>query len=297
METLALVVEIVTALLTASGIVYGLLALSGVRAFERDSKARGVSGFAPGVSILKPLKGVDSRMYAGFVSHCKQTYAGEWEILFGVSSLDDAAVATVARLRVEHPLIPIRIVECPQRLGPNGKVSTLAQLVPHAAHEYLVVNDSDILVSMHYLDAVINPFTDEDTGAVPVGLVTVPYIGTAEKTLWSRLEALGISTDFMPGVLTARKLEGGIRFGLGSTLATTKRRWRRLEGLNRWWTSLPMTMRWARGLQLRAIALSWRMRWSQRRCRRIRCAGFASTNCAGREGRGIRGGLGISGWA
>jgi len=222
METLALVVEIVTALLTASGIVYGLLALSGVRAFERDSKARGVSGFAPGVSILKPLKGVDSRMYAGFVSHCKQTYAGEWEILFGVSSLDDAAVATVARLRVEHPLIPIRIVECPQRLGPNGKVSTLAQLVPHAAHEYLVVNDSDILVSMHYLDAVINPFTDEDTGAVPVGLVTVPYIGTAEKTLWSRLEALGISTDFMPGVLTARKLEGGIRFGLGSTLATTK---------------------------------------------------------------------------
>jgi ceramide glucosyltransferase len=41
-------------------------------------------------------------------------------------------------------------------------------------------------------------------------------------TVWSRLEALGISTDFMPGVLTARLLEGGIRFGLGSTLATTK---------------------------------------------------------------------------
>jgi len=40
--------------------------------------------------------------------------------------------------------------------------------------------------------------------------------------VWSRLEALGISTDFFPGVLTARKLEGGIRFGLGSTLATTK---------------------------------------------------------------------------
>src|SRR6202042_2645104 len=54
------------------------------------------------------------------------------------------------------------------------------------------------------------------------GLVTVPYIGRAENAVWSRLEALGIATDFMPGVLTARKLEGGIRFGLGSTLATTK---------------------------------------------------------------------------
>ena len=59
----------------------------------------------------------------------------------------------------------------------------------------------------------------------PVGLVTAPYVGhTPEKGagLWSRMEALGISTDFFAGVLTARKLEGGIRFGLGSTLATTK---------------------------------------------------------------------------
>jgi len=55
-----------------------------------------------------------------------------------------------------------------------------------------------------------------------VGLVTVPYVGWAEGGVWSKLEALGISTDFMPGVLVARKLEGGIRFGLGSTLATTK---------------------------------------------------------------------------
>ena len=41
-------------------------------------------------------------------------------------------------------------------------------------------------------------------------------------TVWSRLEALGISTDFLPGVLAARWLEGGIRFGLGSTLAMTQ---------------------------------------------------------------------------
>jgi len=60
-------------------------------------------------------------------------------------------------------------------------------------------------------------FSDPDTG-----LVTVPYRGRAERNLWSRIEALGIATDFFPGVLTARRLEHGIRFGLGSTLATTK---------------------------------------------------------------------------
>ena len=41
----------------------------------------------------------------------------------------------------------------------------------------------------------------------------------ASPTLGSRLESLGISTDFCAGVLTARSVENGIRFGLGSTLA------------------------------------------------------------------------------
>ncbi len=217
MDSLALAVEIVAALLTASGIAYGALALLGARAFERDAKKRAASEFAPGVSILKPVKGVDPRMYGGFVSHCRQQYAGEIELVFGVRSLEDAAVADVARLRVEHPNVSIRLVECPLVLGSNGKVSSLAQILPEARFEHIVVNDSDIAVSPEYLAKVMAPFADE-----AVGLVTVPYIGVAAKSLWSKLEALGISTDFMAGVLTARKLEGGIRFGLGSTLATTK---------------------------------------------------------------------------
>jgi ceramide glucosyltransferase len=56
-------------------------------------------------------------------------------------------------------------------------------------------------------------------------MVTAPYRGmTAERgaTLWAKLESLGISTDFFPGVFAARKLERGIRFGLGSTLATRR---------------------------------------------------------------------------
>ena len=217
MDSLALAVEIIAALLTASGIAYGLLALVGVRAFSRDAKKQTACNFAPGVSILKPVKGVDPRMYAGFVSHCRQVYAGEIELLFGVRSLEDAAVAEVARLRVEHPEMNIRLVECPVLLGSNGKVSSLAQMLPQAKFEHVVVNDSDIVVSPEYLAKVMAPFAE-----ATVGLVTVPYIGLAHGTVWSKLEALGISTDFMPGVLTARKLEGGIRFGLGSTLATTK---------------------------------------------------------------------------
>jgi ceramide glucosyltransferase len=223
-DSLALAAEILTALLTVCGLIYSTLALFAARQFQRTAGLAPPHdpALTPGISILKPLKGVDPHMHAALASHCTQDYAGEFEFLFGVGSLSDPAVAEVARLRVEHPHLSIRLIECPQRLGPNGKLSNLAQMLPHAQYEHILVNDADILVSPHYLARVIAPFRDSAPSAKTVGLVTAPYIGHAANTLWSRLEALGISTDFIPGALTARFLEGGLRFGLGATLATTK---------------------------------------------------------------------------
>lgn len=218
MLSIASAVEIVTATLTLSGIVYGILALLGARSFVRYWRRQPrQTSFSPGISILKSIKGADPMMYAAFASHCTQVYAGEYELLFGVHTLEDPAVAEIARLRIEFPHIPIRLIECTQRLGASGKVSNLVQMLPEARFEHILVNDSDILVSPQYLQRVAAPMADPQ-----VGLVTAPYIGRATGGLWAKLEALGIATDFFAGVLTARKLEGGIRYGLGSTLATTK---------------------------------------------------------------------------
>jgi ceramide glucosyltransferase len=220
-------VEAVTTLLTVGGLVYMLLALWGARDFAHHCTriARAESngqGYAPPVTILKPVKGIDARMYAGFASHCRQDYPGEFEILFGVSSLDDPAVAEIERLRIEFPGSAIRLVECRERLGNSGKVSNLVQMLRHARYGHVLINDSDIRVSPGYLTRVMGCFADPR-----VGMVTAPYLGrtgtdSKSLTLWSRMEALGISTDFLPGVLTARKIEGGIRFGLGSTLAVSQ---------------------------------------------------------------------------
>ncbi|MGD0796710.1 MAG: bacteriohopanetetrol glucosamine biosynthesis glycosyltransferase HpnI [Acidobacteriaceae bacterium] len=217
-------VEIVTTLLTLGGLVYMMLALWGARDFARycAREEQADPGYAPSVTILKPVKGIDSRMYAGFASHCRQDYAGEYEILFGVSSLDDPAVAEVERLQQEFPNRAIRLVECPERLGTSGKVSNLIQMLRSARYEHVLINDSDIRVSPTYLMGVMACFSDSR-----VGMVTAPYLGRTGAegkalTVWARLEALGISTDFLPGVLTARKIEGGIRFGLGSTLAVSR---------------------------------------------------------------------------
>jgi ceramide glucosyltransferase len=120
----------------------------------------------------------------------------------------------VARLRSEFPYLPIKLVICVKILGTNRKVGNLGQMRMEARYEYLLVNDSDIRVEPDYLRRVVSPLVDPK-----IGLVTCLYRGIAGPTLGSRLESLGISTDFCAGVLTARSLEKGIRFGLGSTLA------------------------------------------------------------------------------
>jgi ceramide glucosyltransferase len=220
---MATAIEAITTLLTLAGLAYLLLALWGARDFVHHWQRRSLDvDHAPDVTILKPVKGIDPHMYAGLVSHCQQQYAGSFEIVFGVSSLDDPAAAEIDRLCADFPDIAIRLVECRERLGTSGKVSNLVQMLRKARYEHVIINDSDICVTPHYLTRVMACFADPH-----VGMVTAPYIGrTADSgpglTLWSRLEALGISTDFFPGVLTARTLEGGIHFGLGSTLATSK---------------------------------------------------------------------------
>jgi len=167
----------------------------------------------PPASILKPLKGIDPEMYESFRSHCHQDYP-EYEIIFGVSDPADPAIESVLALQRAFPGCRMQLVVCPEILGANIKVSNLAQMAPHARYSHLVVNDSDIRVQSDYLRRVMSPLSDPQ-----VGLVTCLYRGVASDTTGSKLEALGISTDFCPSVLAARQLERGIRFGLGSTLA------------------------------------------------------------------------------
>jgi len=237
---LAQAIEIATTVLAVAGMGYFLAGLIAARLFLRERrKPRGE--FAPGVSILKSLKGLDPGMMDAFRSHCRQNYAGEFELLFGVSSLHDPAVEAVRALAAEFPERAIRLVACPERLGTNGKVSTLAQLARHARYEVLLINDSDITVGPHYLERVMScfafpPFPQKDAErmgqpAVPVGLVTALYRGRAHGTLASRLEALGIATDFIPGVLVSKWIEGGLHYGLGSTLAVRREALEKTGGL------------------------------------------------------------------
>ena len=233
-HTLAQAVAIITTILAVAGMGYFLAALIAARIFL-SQRRKPLTAFAPGVSILKSLKGLDPGMIDAFRSHCRQSYSGDFELLFGVSSLSDPAAAAVQQLQAEFSHLPIKLIECPQRLGTNGKVSTLVQLVPHARHNFLLINDSDITVSPRYLERVMACFSPNAVSsgkpAQEVGLVTTLYRGRARHTLASTLEALGIAADFHAGVLLSRWIEGGLHYGLGSTLALRRETLEKIGGL------------------------------------------------------------------
>jgi ceramide glucosyltransferase len=199
-----------------AGCGYYTLCLWSARDFLRSVRRQKPSTFTPPVSILKPLKGTDPEIYESFRSHCLQDYP-EYELIFGVSDENDPAVELVHRLQQEFSQRTIQLVVCPKVLGTNMKVSNLVQMLPHARFDHLIINDSDIKVAPDYLRRVIAPFAQDR-----VGMVTCLYRGIAGRTLGSRLESIGISTDFSAGVLAARVLEG-IHFALGSTLAFPRR--------------------------------------------------------------------------
>ena len=201
--------------LAATPLAYYLAAIIAALRFFTRERTREFAAFAPAVSLLKPVRGVDFGSYENFASFCRQEYA-DYEILFGVGDAADPAVPLIQRLIADFPQRRIRLFIGAEQIGANRKVNMLARLAREAQHDILVLTDGDIRVTPAYLREVVAPFADRRIGAV-----TSFYRGIAEKNLGAELEAIGAASDFFAGVLMANWMEG-LTFGLGASIVTTK---------------------------------------------------------------------------
>jgi ceramide glucosyltransferase len=205
-------------ILAACSFAYYLIALFSTWRFFRD---RGIpeSAFTPPLSLLKPVRGIDPDAYENFESFCRQDYPADYEIVFCVGAQDDPAVPVIHRLQSEHPERSIRILFGNGRPSAvNDKVAKLARLVSEARYEHLVISDSDVRVRPDYLRTIVAPLANPRTGAV-----TCFYVSTGERTFTDNLQTIGMVSDFFAGLLVARQLDG-VKFALGTTIATTRER-------------------------------------------------------------------------
>jgi ceramide glucosyltransferase len=173
------------------------------------------SDFHPPVSILKPIRGLDRETYENYASFCAQEYP-EFEVLFCVSDSGDPAIPIIEKLIRDFPGRSIRLLTGLEPLGVSDKVNKLCRMVRESRHQIIVVSDSDVRVQPDFLRTITAPFRDPKLGGV-----TCLYRGLTDGSLSADLEALGNTTDFSPGVLTAW-LFGDLDFMLGAVMATTK---------------------------------------------------------------------------
>jgi ceramide glucosyltransferase len=166
----------------------------------------------PPMSLLKPLCGAEPELEQCLATFFTQDYP-EYEILFAVRHPADPAVEVVNRLRQAYPQTPTKMVYTGEPPYANAKIYSLEKMAEAARHELLIITDSDTRVAPDYLKAMAREFAAPDVGAV-----TNLYRGVNGGDLWSRLEALGMSTDFMAGVVVAERLEG-MKFMLGPSMA------------------------------------------------------------------------------
>ena len=203
------------AILPASA--YSLISLAcAAKFFRRPAQGAVHTAMEPGVTILKPVKGMDAGSYDNFASFCRQEYDGPLQMIFAAASADDPVIPVIRRLMADFPEHDISLVTNPTIHGPNYKVSNLINAFPQARYEIIIVCDSDIRVPAGYLQSVMSHFADSQ-----VGLVTSLYRTSQVHNSPTAIEATGFTVEMIPNVLVALQLEG-LSFALGASMAVRR---------------------------------------------------------------------------
>jgi ceramide glucosyltransferase len=213
----------ILACLLAGSLVYCVLILAAARSYLAQ---RFVSAAVnTGISVLKPLSGIDDGLEENLRGFFQQNHSN-FEILFAVREADDPAAGLVEALRKQYPNVHSELLITGEPPYPNAKVFSLANMLARARFDLLVMSDSDIRVDPGFLSSIAAEFADPH-----IALATCPYRAVAGRSLWSALEAEGMNTEFLAGLLVARMMEG-VKFAVGPTVAARKSALEAIGGFN-----------------------------------------------------------------
>ena len=141
-----------------------------------------------GVTVLKPLKGVDDELYENLASFARQRHV-RLQLLLGAADPRDPAIAVARRLKRSFPDVDIQVVAGTAPLGRNPKVANLAGLTPHARHDLLLVSDSNVRARPDYVADLV-----AEHEALGASLLCSVVAAHGEETLGARLENLQLNT-------------------------------------------------------------------------------------------------------
>ena len=196
------------------------------------------SGFAPAISMLKPLKGCDDTTAESLQSWFNQNYSGQ--IANPLRRRRRQMIPSAKSSANSSPKIRSRdaqLVVCEKLAGANAKVAKLAQLEKLAKHDLILVSDADVRVPPDFLANIVAPLTrpsatlspsDGETDGVrgEIGLVNCFYRLANPSTTAMHWEAVAINADFWSQVLQSQTLKP-LDFALGAAMLVASQSARR----------------------------------------------------------------------
>lgn len=179
----------------------------------------------PGVSIIKPLVGVDENLYANLETFFSMDYPA-YEVLFCVQDPDDAAILTVKSLFKLHPEVDAKLFTGGSCVGVNPKINNMQPAYEAAKYELVLVSDSgismkkdtllDMVLHMHEDVALVHqmPFVCDNKGTGFDSVVEKVYFGTAHARAYLTADLLNINCPTGMSALMRKHLldeVGGIK--------------------------------------------------------------------------------------
>ncbi|KAH8884145.1 putative glucosyltransferase [Thozetella sp. PMI_491] len=213
----------ICAILAVIGVIQALFGWLVVFRYSRLPPA--VPATRPGITVLRPMCGLEPDLEKALVSCFAMDYP-DYQLVFGFQDPNDPAQAVLERVRARFPSRDVAVVVDSTPHGQNPKVANLANMLPSARHDILVISDSDIHVPTDYLDSLVAELQKPG-----IGMVCSLYVGMVPEAgnLFQRLGAMQITHAFLPGVLMGWAMNR--RDCLGSTTMVAREVLDRTGGL------------------------------------------------------------------
>jgi len=178
----------------------------------------------PGVTVLKPVYGLEKDLKANLRTICLQDYP-EYQVVFSAQREHDPAIPILHELQEEFGAGRVTVVVKNLQAGMNGKVNNLLGGLTEGKHDILVISDSDIRVRPDYLKAVVAPLADPS-----VGCVCTPFKAVNAQRWYEKLELLSMNAEFIPSVMFALAT-GAANYSNGQSITIRREQLAAIGGL------------------------------------------------------------------
>lgn len=197
---------------------------AGIAAFrcrQRRTPVPAPADAAP-VSLVRPVCGLDNYAEETLGSSFSLDYPA-YEVLFCAARADDPVLPLIRRLIAAHPQVPARILLGDDEISFNPKLNNCVKGWKAAAHPWVVLADSNVLMPPDYLQRLLQRH-DDDTG-----LVCATPIGSRPEGFWGEVECGFLNTLQARWQYTAETI--GLGFAQGKSMLWRKALLERFGGI------------------------------------------------------------------